>query len=307
MRLFLKNLTIALGVLATILIALELPIFFNRMNPNSVHTDWYDLIDCKAESVFIGNSRAWTTIDPERFYQCTGHTMQIIAQDGWNSAILVEKTNYFRRVMKSEPKYVFIQLDPSMLFTRDNWYNKQHFLKYLLWDQVGIQSFASELQGYKWWEFYIPTTRYFTYPEQYFKEAFGLYTPLSEKFTNTRKINGYCAYQNTEEKLQRLPDKNIWENGFEEDAFKPILKIAQSFPESEIVFLFCPISEPLQAVTDFKQFDSFSKKYGIPLFDLSGRKGFVDELMFDHTHVNLSGSIIATETLCQKLENFTHN
>ena len=300
MKPFLIHSGIALSGVLAILCLLEIPIQLNYSSVNSPLADWQTLEGQNAKILIIGNSRAWTTYNPEVIEQVSGMSTFALSQDGWNADILKEKAAYYL-LHNSDPEIVLLQCDPSMVFERKEWYKKEEFLKYLLFDRINIRTFGSNLSGYRWWDFFFPAARYFGFPKRYLVDALGIYNPLNSDFSKNRKTKGFCAYQTNSSQLKDVPVKSIWTKEFEPNRFESLTNIRMLFPTSQVIFTFPPVSHRLFETMDISPYKEFASKFGQVLLIHQYETPFDDTLFYDHTHVNVLGSEMVTNLLNQYL------
>jgi hypothetical protein len=303
MKSFLFRSGIALSGVLLMLCLLEFPIQLNYSTVNSPIGDWQTLEGQNAQILIVGNSRGWTTYNPEVIEKILGKSTFVLSQDGWNADLMKVKSAYYVS-RNSDPEIILLQCDPSMVSERKEWYSKKDFLKYLLFDRINIRTFASNLSGYRWWDFFVPTARYFGSPKRYLQDAIGNYTPLNrryERFTKNRKHKGFCAYKCIPGFATVIPDNSIWTQEIDSARFESLTKIRELFPSSKVIFTFPPVSHNLFQKLDLIPYQNFAAKFGQELLVHQHDTYFDDDLFYDHTHVNVLGSNKVTDHLIQHI------
>jgi hypothetical protein len=121
---------------------------------------WNDIYDGKinAEVTVNGSSRAWLHFDPAVLENGLHRSVYNIGIDGHSFPL---QDFRFRELKKHNkpPKFILYSVDIFTLTRREELYNYEQFLPYMLMD-TDIYNATKDYKGFKFWDFYLPLIRY---------------------------------------------------------------------------------------------------------------------------------------------------
>ncbi len=285
---------------------LELSLLIRYHIASDILQDWHLLESKSAETLIAGNSRAINHCNTEIIKGITDKSTSVIGSTGWGSKLILHKVQV---LLSSDPtprpQILLYLVDPIMLGPpKDEWYAKTRDLKYLLFDQYGLQSLNSNIKGYQALDTYIPLYRYFGDPHRFARDLLGI--PDKESF------NGYS------------PRKDEWTGKFEYSGGSWVthhptmtntlstLKRIQTEYNLEVVLFEPPFSEPSREFTKSTRLllDSLSP---FPFWSWNrGNHLWDDSTLFsNHSHLNEKGSSIFSsqlgDSIASLIESRHHN
>lgn len=288
---FLKEIGLFLLILFGVFLGLEVPIQVNYDIQISERADWQCLDNINADILIVGNSRVESGFDPISIQEATGYDIYLLTQSGWTAPVLKKKLeNYL--LVNEPPDWLVIQADPIHLNSRRDWYAKSQFLKYLFLDRENLQETMRLYEGYRWFEFVVPSIRYQGVPGRYVRDAFGI--PLE-----LEKIKGYKA--------------NLGQNKHEPIPYDSCIIHEESLEILEDFFALSPASvkmgvyplvspELYERTTGVNNIESYCEARGIHFInanDLITHKP--DSIFSNHTHANIYGAKMQTQLLIDQI------
>lgn len=288
MKKFLNQIGLFLLLLTGVFLALELPVQMNYHKRISNQADWQCLEGINAEVLIIGNSRAWTGFDASKIEVATGLTTYVLAQDGWQIDLLrIKLRNYL--LVNDCPDVMFVQADPSFLATRNDWYDKAEFLKYLFLDRERIRSAMRPYLGFRSYEFFIPFIRYAGFSGRYVRDAFAL--PR-----NVNRVKGFKSMTHCSNELGPIPYDSI---GIQNEHFGKMEELFCQCATSKEVALFPLVSD--EYYRRFKSEDALANYCRDKEFELLNINGIFpnppDSIFYNHEHADEYGAQLQTDIL----------
>ncbi len=164
MKKFVLRLTLFASVV--FIVALAIDIFFSKQlmklrgftyGEGGV---WHDVMSGKinADLLVYGSSRAWVHIDPkilEDSLHASSYNLGIDGHNFWMQYLRHQK--YMEHNKK--PQTILVCVDVLSLEKREDLYNPEQFLPYMLWD-ADIKRTTERYIGYNWYDYYFPLIRY---------------------------------------------------------------------------------------------------------------------------------------------------
>jgi len=147
---------------------------------------WNDVIDGKVNSdlVIYGSSRAWVHIDPAMISDSFKISAYNLGIDGHSFTL-----QYLRHSMllqhNKKPKIILYSLDLFTFRKRDDLYNLEQFLPYMLYNKQ-IRDATIGFKGFNLWDYEIPLVRYYGLTDA-LKTARDMYTKCSRNFCRSAK------------------------------------------------------------------------------------------------------------------------
>lgn len=133
----------------------------------SYQASWHLYHRQRMQVLFIGNSRTGTHIDAPRFVKQYGVPMYTLKQTARGLTFLWHMFKKFTERNKL-PSVIVLQTDPTILLNnspnRNTFFDKEGYLSYLFFDNLGISQYLKHEAGFHWYETFIPLIRYIPYP-----------------------------------------------------------------------------------------------------------------------------------------------
>jgi hypothetical protein len=309
MKLFIKRFLIA--VLPVAIIAWPLDIFISKNLSKSndfaqkEFSVWNDLYSGKvdADLLIYGSSRAWVQINPMRIQKETGLKSYNLGVDGHNFWLQNIRHNLILSANK-KPKLIVHSLDIFTFQKREDLYNSDQFLPYMLFNH----SLKQQIEGYKGfriYDSYVPLLRY-TGNLNAIKAAFKMSLKNNPQSNPKQRILGF---QSRNQQWNDDFEKAKKEKGKITIKFdKATLKLYDQFLSDcekrniEVVLIYTPeYIEGQQFVTNRKELfniiNKIKNKHHLTFIDYSKDSLCFDKKYFyNATHLNTLGSdIISTK------------
>lgn len=261
--------------------------------------------EMNADLVILGNSRA----------ACSYHTAvldSILKINTWNIGVSGQPfgVSYLRwclyRRKNSNPKLLVVNIDYGELDMVSNGYEKEQYYPYMR--DILVKPYL-DLYGFTWAEKHVPMYRY---RGDYKLMGIGLAELLHIR--HDAKGNYYKGYSNSNAKWNGKAFESVISEGkvkchANEQAIallEELLKEAKR-ENFKVVFVYAPIFSKLKENLDEKQsmaiYQDLSRRYGIPIVDLSdmGICGSTDYFM-DANHVNAQGAKCFSAELAHRID-----
>ena len=236
---------------------------------------WNDIYNGKisADIVVYGSSRAWVHINPIMISDSLHTTVYNLGIDGHNFWL-----QYFRHLLllkyNSKPKLVIHSLDIFTLQKREDLYNADQFLPYMLFNDE-IKDATICYKGYNATDYKLPLVRYYGKKEAVINAIKLFINPTSN---TVMRVKGYQAQNkqwNTDFDKAKLKMK-----AYEAKLDTPSIVLFEKYLNEckaqniKIVFVYTPeYIEGQQFIKNRGEiiaiYTKFSKKYDIPFYDYS--------------------------------------
>jgi hypothetical protein len=122
---------------------------------------WNDIYNGNAncDLAVYGSSRAWRHINPKIISDTLNLTVYNFGIDGHNFWLqYLRHLEYLEHNQK--PKTIILAIDVFSFQKREDLYNQNQFLPYMLWNK-NIENFTSSYNGFRLIDYYIPLIRYY--------------------------------------------------------------------------------------------------------------------------------------------------
>ncbi|MGI9192386.1 MAG: hypothetical protein ACR2IL_09690 [Chitinophagaceae bacterium] len=166
-----KWLLVCMGLLFVLGLLAEYRLYRNtRELYYSRQADWHLYHRRKHQILFIGNSRTSVHVDVNAAMQHFEVPAYSLCQDARHMEFFWYK---FKKYIERNPlpKVIVLQADISSLlavgFNMNTFYGKDKYLTYLFANQLGINHYFENEEGYKAYEAYIPLVRYIHYKDYF--------------------------------------------------------------------------------------------------------------------------------------------
>jgi len=291
MKRFILDILRFFGIVLLCFLSLELPIQLNYEHQIAASADWQCLKGINADILIVGNSRVESGFDPVLIEKETGLSCFVLAQTGWQSALLRRKLERYLEE-NTAPSFVVVQADPIHLASRSDWYAKSNFLKYLFLDREGLFETMSVYQGFHWYEFFIPFVRYQGVPGRYIRDAFNLPMELD-------KTKGYKANKGVF-RNEPVPVDGM---GLDYDKIQFLSEFFEQAPLADGIAVFPLVSRHLYPkINDIPALTQFCQEKGIAFLNCNNDiKNKPDSIFSNHTHANYLGAKLQTELLISSI------
>jgi hypothetical protein len=272
---------------------------------------WNDIysgdIDC--DLAIYGSSRAWVQFNSKILEDSLKLSVYNFGIDGHNFWLQYLRHLEYIKYNKP-PKQIIVSVDVFSLGKRNELYNMNQFLPYMLWN-TNIYKYTHSYLGYKTLDYFIPILRYAGKQEIMNKAVITFTNNNSEKF----RYHGYKGmdskwtmdFEKAKSKAKNYKiqfDKNtieLFEHFLSECKFKKINVILIYAPEYIEGQKF--VSNRNEIIRIYK---ILANKYKILFLDYSSDKLSYDKNLFYNTlHLNSKGADLFTKKLTFDLKSKT--
>lgn len=297
MKKFIKK--VGLFVLLGVLLSYPLDLlisYYLRMDKTYAEDEyntWNYIFDSVlTEDIYIyGSSKAKVQVDPIFLEQKLGLSAYNFGIDGHTFQL-----QYMRHRMlleqKHRPQYILYSLGPLTMCKRDDLYNKEQFLPYMLFNNE-LYNYTASFDGYDVYDYYIPLVRY--HSNFYaFRRVFANTFNGGEK-NAARTIKGYRDVK--EEWKDVIKDDDQYKATLDSSLINQFDNfLAECSDENvHVIFLYAPEHIRAQQYVQNRAeilslYQSFSSKYDIPFLDYSNHPICKSKNYFyDPFHLNATG------------------
>jgi len=270
---------------------------------------WNDIYSGAAACnlAIYGSSRAWVQIDSQILLDSLDLVTYNFGMDGQNFHL-----QYLRHLEflsnNYKPNHILLSVDMSSLVKKQDLYNLDQFLPYMLWNK-NIELYTSKYNGFNYYDYHIPLIRYSGTHKSY-KEIFAI-----------------IANNNNSEKLRR--------NGFhgmdiEWDNKNENAKNRASFNEKKIdnelilllelfivdclekginlTLVYAPEYIEGQSFTSNRNeiinvYNDITSKYNLNFYNYSNDSICLDKsLFYNYTHLNAEGASLFSQKLAHDIK-----
>ena len=259
-----------------------------------------------AEIVIYGSSRAAVHFDPHIIAEGTGLSTYNLGIDGHNFWLQYLRHSLFLK-HNPKPKVILQSIDVSTLERRNNLYNPEQFLPYVLHDGQ-VADFTSVYEGFSFLDYHVPLLRYYGRRGAVLAAMRSLWDPSADE---PDRVLGY--------KGQELSWNEDWNRvkqdlGFREALLDlPTVALFETYLREcrdlgiKVIFVNTPeFVEAHDLITNRAEvldvFRKMSEKFGIPLLDYSNSPiSFQTKYFYNSQHMNREGAELFTEDLARAL------
>lgn len=275
---------------------------------------WNDIYNANAncDIAIYGSSRAWVHIDPEILSDSLGNKAYNFGMDGHN--FWMQYLRYLEHVKyNKKPSTIILSVDMFSLQKRNDLFQLDQFLPYMLWNS-NIQEYTSSYIGYNKFDYYLPLIRYS-----------GKYKALTlikeniakDKATNTYRQNGFLGMDREWNADLEKAKKERKSHKINTDSNSIVLfeKFINECKANniELILVYTPEyidGQKFVANRDdiIQIYRNFSIKYSIEFYDYSDDSLCLNKKYFyNASHLNSTGASIFSKKLANDLKALTHN
>ncbi|WP_299767275.1 hypothetical protein [uncultured Dokdonia sp.] len=312
-----RKFLLKLAYLILPLVALSYPLDYLISNAlkedHGVHGEyevWNAIYENKIDGdiAIYGSSRAWVQINPEILETHLGKKVYNFGVDGHNFRIqYLRHLEYIKHNKK--PHHIIVSVDAFTLQKREDLYNQEQFLPYMLWNK-NITEYTSSYKGFSKADYYIPFVRY------------------AGRIATIKKANSYLLYP--EEDTTNFRQKGFRSFDLQWDASVDSLLASekkytiQFHSETRtlleyfvqecqrdgitVTFVYAPeyiagqhyVVNREEAMTMYRD---IAQKYSLVFLDYSNDElSFKKDFFYNASHLNTEGAQLFTEKLAQDLK-----
>lgn len=270
---------------------------------------WNDLIEgnINSEIVIYGSSRAWVGINPNLIGKELNKKVYNLGIDGHNFWLQYLRHQILLKYNK-KPRHIIVSIDPFTFERREDLYNKDQFLPYLLYNNNFHQS-LKPYKGYSTTYYYIPCLRFIGRTKAV-NAAFG--SLIKPNTNEAGRVNGFKAIntkwnKDLEKAIQKIKFYKI-------DFHKPTIRLFKRFIKEckeeniKLIFIYTPEHMLGQEFIKEKKLlmnlmNEITSKNNIPFIDYSKDSICSDKKYFyNSNHLNKLGSEKFTIKLIEDLK-----
>ena len=274
------------------------------------YTTWNDLFESKINSdvVIYGSSRAWVDFNPTMITNSLGVSTYNLGIDGHNFWL-----QYLRHTMllksNKKPKLIIVSVDNFTLQKREDLYNLEQFLPYMLWNKE-IKDATISYEGFNLIDYELPLIRYYGKHEA-IETALRFYLGrLSNPVTRVKGYQGRDEPWNTDFDKAKLTMKNykVKVNIDSKILFEQFINECKN-QNIKLIFVYAPEYIEGQKFVENRDeimsiFNNYSQEYDIPFYDYSNDEiSFQKKYFYNANHLNKTGSELFTNKLIDVLKN----
>lgn len=275
------------------------------------HPVWRAIYDGKVNSkiVIYGSSRAWVHVNPSRIGDSLHTTAYNLGIDGHNFWL-----QYFRhqQLLKynAKPKLIIQTLDPMTFQKRDDLYNAEQFLPYMLFNDE-IYKATRSYKGFGRLDYKVPLLRYYGQKEAIMRVAGIVVSPQKNIRNRIRGYQGRNEAWNSDFDRAKAKMKSykilldqqsvaLFESYLDECAKAKIKVILVYTPEYIEGQRFIENRDEVMAL-----YARLGKKHNVPFYDYStDRISFDKKYFYNALHLNVVGAELFTSELIERLKGF---
>jgi len=286
-----------------------------KKSRHRLYSEWNDIYSGKTDAslLIMGSSRAWVHYSPVVLDDILKTKSYNIGMNGWGFSMQYARLKILLR-HNPKPKYIIQNLETSLLQRRENLYEYQQFLPYL--NDPIIRSASKGYKGeFSLTQYYLPL---FKYNGNWDLAGIGLLNYFGFQTNQTSKYKGYegqeLEWDGSYDKFKLAYPNGLIEK-IDADAERDFEEYLNYCKENGIK-VFLVYSPEYFEVQDFTinrkdvmaMFQSYAKKYDIPLLDYSNHPICFDKSYFYNSqHLNKKGSELFSKILAQDLLNLGIN
>lgn len=272
---------------------------------------WNDIIkgNVNADVVVYGSSRAWVHIDPQILEDSLKTSSYNLGMDGHNFWMqYLRHQKYMEHNRK--PQTILVCVDVLSLELREDLYNAEQFLPYMLWDSE-IKKTTQRYIGYKWYDYYFPFIRYHgkhSVMETVFK---SFVAPGSSDIGRTKGFEGMYRKWNEDltEAKKKMGSYVAHPDSVSITLFKQFLSDCKT-DTIQVILVYTP--EYVEGQTFIKNrkeiiamLEDIAAKHEVPLLNYTTDSMCMNkDLFYNSTHMNHIGAEIFSQKLAHDLKQY---
>ena len=263
-------------------------------------------IDC--DLAIYGSSRAWVQIDPEIMEAVLDKKVYNFGMDGHNFQLQYLRHLEYIKYNK-KPSHIVLNVDVFTLQKREDLYQQNQFLPYMLWNK-NMRSYTSNYEGFSKSDYYIPFLRYIGKGEVFKEVKTRIFNTKND--TILFRKNGYRGFDKKWETSvdSVLASEEKYTINFHENTIQLFEQFITECIANDIriTLVYAPeyiagqqfVSNREEAINYFR---SFSKKYKLTFLDYSQHElSFKKDQFYNASHLNKEGAQLFTRKLAEDLK-----
>jgi hypothetical protein len=273
-----------------------------------------DIYNSKAncEVAIYGSSRAWVHIDPAIISDSLNLTAYNFGIDGHNFWL-----QYLRHLEllkhNNKPKKIILAVDLYSLQKRDDLYESDQFLPYMLWNK-NIKKYTSSYKGYTKYDYDIPLIRYAGKFQALKGSIKMLLTGSSNKTYRNKGYLGMDLKWNSDFDTAKAKMES-----YEVKLHQQSIQLFESFIQEckrekiDLILVYTPeYIEGQNFVSNRKEiiqiYEDLSTKYSLTFYDYSTDEICLDKnLFYNASHLNKFGAELFTRKLAIEIKERENN
>lgn len=272
---------------------------------------WNDIYAGKINSdiVVSGSSRAWVHISPKILSDGLHRNAYNLGVDGHNFMLQDFRYQELLRYNK-HPEYIIYSVDAFTLVKREDLYNYEQFLPYMLMNRA-IYETASQYEGFDLWDYCFPLIRY---SGEGAIMDLAVESALWHKEQDGQRVNGYRAMDKVwnsdlDEARKTMKALDVPIDSATVRHFDDFLKQSRK-SNVKVILVYTPeYYEGQKFIGNRKEimgiYRDMAAKYHLPFLDYSNDPLCMDQKYFYNAlHMNKAGSEIFSRELVQVLEHY---
>lgn len=267
--------------------------------------------NANCEIAIYGSSRAWVHIDPQIISDSLGMNAYNFGIDGHNFWLQYLRHLEFIKHNK-KPRIILLSVDIYSLQKRQDLYELNQFLPYMLWNK-NVIDFTSSYLGFVTYEYYIPLLRFMGKKKL-------LNRTISEVLFNKKYLpyrkNGFKAIDEEWNKdfdnaISSATNYRCVLNDSSVSLFEKFIVECKN-NKIELILVYTPEYYEIQRfVTNRSEvvgiFNEFCKKYNLLYLDYSSDTMCLDKKYFyNANHLNKTGSNLFSQKLAHDLREYKY-
>jgi hypothetical protein len=271
------------------------------------YTVWNDLYkgEINSDLVVYGSSRAWLHLNPILIEKKLDITAYNIGIDGHNFWLQYLRHKTLLKHNK-KPRYIILSVGPFTLQKREDLFNSNQFLPYMLLNK-DIFDFTKSYNGFSLLDYIIPLKRYSGNLKVLFKSINNSF----ENHIGQSRIKGFMgADRQWTEDLENAKKRNpVYTVKFDRSTLDLFNDFMQECNELDIKVIMVYTPEYIEGqnyvvnrTEVIAKYQSISKNYEVPFLDYSNdTMSYVKDYFYNTLHLNKKGANLFTQKLIDDL------
>lgn len=270
---------------------------------------WNDIYESNinCDIAIYGSSRCWLHINSEILKDTLNKKVYNLGVDGHNFWMSHLRHLEFLK-NNNKPKLILISVDYFFLQKKEELYEMDQFLPYMLWNK-NILEFTSSYTGYEKVDYYLPLVR--------FRSKSILFKIINENLTNKNLNERFrtFGFRGLDLKYRTPNDYLAQESKYQQDLDQKSINLFELFLENckksniQVAFVYCPeykLNQEFISKRDsaIKIYSQIANKNDFLFFDYSKDNFFSEkqEYFFDFCHLNSKGAKVFSSRLASDLK-----
>lgn len=283
----------------------------NHEAPGEIEV-WNDIYngDITADIAIYGSSRAYRHIDPDIVKSSLNLEAYNFGMSGHNFWLQYLRHQEYLKY-NNKPKFIILSVDIFSLQKREDLFQSNQFLPFMLWNQ-DIKKYTSSYLGFTNGDYYFPLVRYSGTIRTLKKSI-----KLSKKQPSKYRKNGYKGAERSwnndlSKAKKRLSQYKINIDTSSVDLFDQFLSESKE-KNIKVILIYTPEYIEGQEFVENREevisiYEDFAKRYNLCFLDYSNdilctKK----ELFYNSTHLNIKGAEIFTRKLSSDLRSHIYH